>query len=273
LAGDARLPLDGGALRQLRSAQSSCRARRRGHLPGGRVRDDSSPCLGGVDQHGAAVPERRLGLLPEPGRQRAVVRCGNHRHVARGDHRRGCGAHRRSNVARRFTLGPARRHLRRGRVSDAHLRSREPSVDGQLSSRRHRVMDGHAVNDSAACTPRSSLASIRWPASTRSVAAFVGELRQGGYEGEIRIDYATRLSAATDNSIYQVLPAAVIFPAPYADVALALQLIDEPRFHGSRSRRGAAVRAPTVNRSRAASSWISRDTWRRFWRSISKAGS
>ena len=65
-----------------------------------------------------------------------------------------------------------------------------------------------------------------------SVAAFVGELRQGGYEGEIRIDYATRLSAATDNSIYQVLPAAVIFPRAASDVALALRLIDEPRFHG-----------------------------------------
>jgi FAD/FMN-containing dehydrogenase/Fe-S oxidoreductase len=64
-----------------------------------------------------------------------------------------------------------------------------------------------------------------------NVAAFVGELRRGGFRGEIRIDHATRLSAATDNSIYQVLPAAVIFPAATADVSLALRLIDEPRFH------------------------------------------
>jgi FAD/FMN-containing dehydrogenase/Fe-S oxidoreductase len=64
-----------------------------------------------------------------------------------------------------------------------------------------------------------------------NVAAFAGELGKGGFEGEIRTDAATRLSAATDNSIYQVLPAALIFPRSTADVALALRLIDEPRFH------------------------------------------
>lgn len=64
------------------------------------------------------------------------------------------------------------------------------------------------------------------------VAGFVGELQSGRFGGEIRTDYATRLSAATDNSIYQVLPAAVIFPRTTADVALALRLIDEARFHG-----------------------------------------
>jgi FAD/FMN-containing dehydrogenase/Fe-S oxidoreductase len=64
------------------------------------------------------------------------------------------------------------------------------------------------------------------------VAAFVTALQRGAFAGEIRTDYATRLSAATDNSIYQVLPAAVVFPRTTADVALALRLIDEPRFHG-----------------------------------------
>jgi FAD/FMN-containing dehydrogenase/Fe-S oxidoreductase len=64
-----------------------------------------------------------------------------------------------------------------------------------------------------------------------NVAGFVAALHQGGFAGEIRTDYATRLSAATDNSIYQMLPAAVIFPRATTDVALALQLIDEPRFH------------------------------------------
>jgi FAD/FMN-containing dehydrogenase/Fe-S oxidoreductase len=63
------------------------------------------------------------------------------------------------------------------------------------------------------------------------VAAFAAELRAAAFTGEVRLDYATRLSAATDNSIYQVLPAAVIFPRGTADVALALRLIDEPRFH------------------------------------------
>jgi FAD/FMN-containing dehydrogenase/Fe-S oxidoreductase len=63
------------------------------------------------------------------------------------------------------------------------------------------------------------------------VADFVSELERCGFAGEMRTDYATRLSAATDNSIYQVLPAAVLFPRSTADVALALRLIDEPRFH------------------------------------------
>jgi FAD binding domain len=63
------------------------------------------------------------------------------------------------------------------------------------------------------------------------VAAFVAALAQGGFRGELRTDYATRLSAAVDNSIYQVLPAAVVFPRGTDDVALAMKLIDEPRFH------------------------------------------
>jgi FAD/FMN-containing dehydrogenase/Fe-S oxidoreductase len=63
------------------------------------------------------------------------------------------------------------------------------------------------------------------------VAAFVAELERLGFTGDIGTDYATRLSAATDNSIYQLLPAAVIFPRTTTDVALALRLVDDVRFH------------------------------------------
>lgn len=63
------------------------------------------------------------------------------------------------------------------------------------------------------------------------VAEFVLELGRAGFAGEMGTDYATRLSAATDNSIYQLLPAAVLFPRTAADVALAVRLVDEPRFH------------------------------------------
>jgi FAD/FMN-containing dehydrogenase/Fe-S oxidoreductase len=63
------------------------------------------------------------------------------------------------------------------------------------------------------------------------VADFVAALAQGGFRGELRTDYASRLSAAVDNSIYQVLPAAVVFPRGTDDVALAMTLIDEARFH------------------------------------------
>ncbi len=64
-----------------------------------------------------------------------------------------------------------------------------------------------------------------------NVADFAAELRRSGFAGDIATDYSTRLSAATDNSIYQVLPAAVIFPRTSGDVALALRLVDEPRFY------------------------------------------
>jgi FAD/FMN-containing dehydrogenase/Fe-S oxidoreductase len=60
--------------------------------------------------------------------------------------------------------------------------------------------------------------------------AYVGALERGGFAGEIRVDHATRLSAATDNSIYQMLPAGVIFPRTRDDVALAMRLLDDPAF-------------------------------------------
>ncbi|HKP61134.1 MAG TPA: FAD-binding and (Fe-S)-binding domain-containing protein [Polyangiales bacterium] len=64
------------------------------------------------------------------------------------------------------------------------------------------------------------------------VAAFLDALAAAGFGGEIGSDYATRLTAATDNSIYQQLPAAVLFPRTTLDVTLCLRLLDEPRFHG-----------------------------------------
>jgi FAD/FMN-containing dehydrogenase len=64
------------------------------------------------------------------------------------------------------------------------------------------------------------------------VVAFLDAHGRAGFSGGIQSDYPTRLTAAVDNSIYQLLPAAVIFPKSTADVALALRLIDEQRFHG-----------------------------------------
>jgi (R)-2-hydroxyglutarate dehydrogenase len=53
---------------------------------------------------------------------------------------------------------------------------------------------------------------------------FLAQLAARGFSGEIRADYATRLSAATDNSVYQLVPVAVIFPKHEADVTVALRL-------------------------------------------------
>ncbi|HYQ17064.1 MAG TPA: FAD-binding and (Fe-S)-binding domain-containing protein, partial [Polyangiaceae bacterium] len=65
-----------------------------------------------------------------------------------------------------------------------------------------------------------------------SAASFLDALKQGGFRGDVRADYGTRLTAATDNSIYQQLPQAVIFPRDQADVVLSLKLLAEPRFEG-----------------------------------------
>jgi FAD/FMN-containing dehydrogenase len=41
---------------------------------------------------------------------------------------------------------------------------------------------------------------------------FLEALRAHGFEGEITSDYANRIVLATDNSIYQRLPKAVVYP-------------------------------------------------------------
>ena len=64
------------------------------------------------------------------------------------------------------------------------------------------------------------------------VVLYLEALAAAGFRGDLASDYATRLSAATDNSIYQQLPAAVIFPRTVEDVSLALCLLDELRFSG-----------------------------------------
>lgn len=69
--------------------------------------------------------------------------------------------------------------------------------------------------------------------------AYLDALRAGGFTGEICTDYATRLVAATDNSVYQIVPQAVICPRTQADLMLAARLLTDDRFHGvSLSARG-----------------------------------
>ncbi len=60
--------------------------------------------------------------------------------------------------------------------------------------------------------------------------AFLDELAKRGFSGEIRTDYASRLVTATDNSVYQVVPLAVVFPKSEADVRLLLGLAHEDRY-------------------------------------------
>ncbi|WP_189611148.1 D-2-hydroxyglutarate dehydrogenase YdiJ [Saccharospirillum salsuginis] len=52
----------------------------------------------------------------------------------------------------------------------------------------------------------------------RHYLAFIDALNAAGFEGELNPDYANRTVLATDNSIYQVLPQAVIYPRHAADL-------------------------------------------------------
>lgn len=68
------------------------------------------------------------------------------------------------------------------------------------------------------------------PQVTRTVLNFLQVLEQQGFTGDVATGYADRLSMATDNSIYQLLPDAVIFPRSTADVALMSRLASQPAF-------------------------------------------
>jgi FAD/FMN-containing dehydrogenase/Fe-S oxidoreductase len=60
--------------------------------------------------------------------------------------------------------------------------------------------------------------------------AYLDVLEQSDFNGEIDKRYSARLIQATDNSVYQFLPQAVIYPASQKDVELVLRLAAKPEF-------------------------------------------
>ncbi|MEM8806099.1 MAG: FAD-binding and (Fe-S)-binding domain-containing protein [Cyanobacteria bacterium P01_G01_bin.38] len=62
------------------------------------------------------------------------------------------------------------------------------------------------------------------------VEQFLSTLERTKFAGEIRADYASRLLASTDNSIYQIVPQAVIHPRTTEDVVQVFQLATQPEF-------------------------------------------
>ena len=69
------------------------------------------------------------------------------------------------------------------------------------------------------------------------VIDYLQELQAQHFEGDIASNYADRLSLATDNSVYQQLPQAVLFPKSVADVVrltkLTTRKIPFSDFHSS----------------------------------------
>lgn len=60
--------------------------------------------------------------------------------------------------------------------------------------------------------------------------AFLDELKAGGFHGELDKSYAGRLAMATDNSVYQLTPQAVIYPKDVDDLSRMLMLAQQPRY-------------------------------------------
>ncbi|MWQ15874.1 D-2-hydroxyglutarate dehydrogenase YdiJ [Glaesserella parasuis] len=62
------------------------------------------------------------------------------------------------------------------------------------------------------------------------VQQYLAELKQQHFSGDIASNYADRLSLATDNSVYQQLPQAILFPKSVADVVILTKLAQKTAF-------------------------------------------
>ena len=59
------------------------------------------------------------------------------------------------------------------------------------------------------------------------VSDYLDALRLQHFEGDIASNYADRLSLATDNSVYQQFPQAILFPKSVADVVRLTKLAQQ----------------------------------------------
>jgi len=81
---------------------------------------------------------------------------------------------------------------------------------------------------------------------------FLSRLKKSNYAGDIETSYAARIVAATDNSIYQVLPEAILYPAQGRDINRIVATVgDLPENNISITARGAGTgtNGQSLNRS------------------------
>ncbi len=81
---------------------------------------------------------------------------------------------------------------------------------------------------------------------------FLERLKQSGFSGDIETSYGARIVAATDNSIYQVLPEAILYPAQTQDINRVIEAVaDQPETNISITARGAGTgtNGQSLNRS------------------------
>lgn len=65
---------------------------------------------------------------------------------------------------------------------------------------------------------------------SQQITKYLTILKEQGFSGDLTTSYAERLSMATDNSIYQLLPQAVVYPRSTSDVQLLAKLATDKQF-------------------------------------------
>ncbi len=68
------------------------------------------------------------------------------------------------------------------------------------------------------------------PTQNPATERFLAALSRNGFTGELDRSAASRLAVATDNSVYQVMPDAVVFPKSAEDVVCLARLLAEPGY-------------------------------------------
>ena len=63
---------------------------------------------------------------------------------------------------------------------------------------------------------------------------FIQALKTAGFNGDIETSYAARLTLATDNSVYQQLPQAAVFPRSVSDIQRVTKVATQPGFESIR---------------------------------------
>lgn len=68
------------------------------------------------------------------------------------------------------------------------------------------------------------------PQLDKTTQSYLTELVNQHFSGEIASNYADRLSLATDNSVYQQIPQAILFPKSVSDVVILTKLAQKPAY-------------------------------------------
>lgn len=68
--------------------------------------------------------------------------------------------------------------------------------------------------------------------ATDATRAFLADLCRAGFSGDLADDLATRVVGSTDNSIYQILPQAILYPRTRDDVVSLMRTANLPPYRG-----------------------------------------